>query len=333
MSKLEVSFIYWFAYYNLDSPSVRYRAKYPLDHCREKQGIGSYLVVPSYRPAPIFKFLQAYLSALFFRKKDSLIIIQRVQSNFIYARLLRILVKFQHKNTIYDLDDADYLEYKSEHILHFASKCEKVAAGSVEIAKYLSQFNKNVFHLTSPTVELGIRKKLRNPLLTVGWIGGLGGDHKTSLFQLIFPALLALPIEVKFILLGVTEKKDATLVHSYFRDCKNLTLEMPMNIDWNDERAIQLRIASFDIGIATLLNNPIQLSKSGIKAKQYLNNGVPVLSTNLPENNSVVEDGYNGFLCSSSEDFTKRILHISRMSELQYAQLSSNAWESKTLPR
>jgi hypothetical protein len=39
----------------------------------------------------------------------------------------------------------------------------------------------------------------------------------------------------------------------------------------------------------------MQLSKSGIKAKQYMNNGVPVLSSNLPENNTVVIDGFNVF--------------------------------------
>src|SRR4030067_1603790 len=110
MEKKKIEFIYWFAYYNLDSPSVRYRAKYPLEFFRKHKGVESFLVIPGYSPSKIFLFLKAYFSVLFFRRKNSLIVIQRVQSHFIYSTLLKLLVKIRIKDTVYDLDDADYLE-------------------------------------------------------------------------------------------------------------------------------------------------------------------------------------------------------------------------------
>src|SRR5688500_1190258 len=86
-----LKFIYWFAFYNPDSPSVRYRAQYPLDYFKNNYGIRSCLIIPSYKPVRILRFIRAYFSALLFRKPDSLIVIQRVSSNFIYATLLCLL--------------------------------------------------------------------------------------------------------------------------------------------------------------------------------------------------------------------------------------------------
>ena len=113
--------IYWFANYNLASPSVRYRAKYPLDYAHQHLGISSDLIMPGYQPRQILYFFRIYLKALFFLQEDELIVIQRVSSGFVYARLLQLLVRLRPSRTIYDLDDADYLKYTPSR-LHFFSK-------------------------------------------------------------------------------------------------------------------------------------------------------------------------------------------------------------------
>ncbi|HCA82641.1 MAG TPA: hypothetical protein DEP18_02560 [Flavobacteriales bacterium] len=327
---MKTQFIYWFAYYNLDSPSVRYRGKFPLDFIKEEKGIDNYFVVPSYRPKEILLFLRAYLSALFFRKRNSLIVIQRVQSNFIYARLLKLLVLVRKKNTIYDLDDADYLEINPSTLYFFAKNCERVFAGSAQIERHLSAHNSSIVFSTSPTVDLGIVKKNRNSVFTIGWIGGFGGDHKSSLIELVFPAILQMNFPVKFTIVGVRKQEDIDFINAYFSSNQIIEINTPLEIDWKDENEIQSRIVTFDIGIATLTNTELQLSKSGIKAKQYMNNGIPVLSTNLPENNTVVVDGYNGYFCSSRFDFEKRMRQFAEFSDHEYATFSVNARQSIT---
>lgn len=324
----KIGFIYWFAYYNLDSPSVRYRAKYPLEFFNEKKNVGNYLVVPSYRPKGIYLFLKAYFSALFFRKPDSLIVIQRVQSRFIYSTLLKLLVRIKKQDTVYDLDDADYLEVNPKTIYFFVKHCEKISAGSKQIEKYLSQFNKQIIHTTSPIVDLEIVKTSRNSIFTIGWIGGFGGNHKDSLIELVFPALKELNFQLKFIVLGVLKVEDVEFVKNYFKDHSNIEIEVPLEIDWQDESEIQKRIVLFDVGLATLTNSEMQLSKSGIKAKQYMNNGVPVLSTNLPENNTVVVEGVNGYFCSTTNDFKERLNQFHKMTDTDYLEFSKNARES-----
>jgi glycosyltransferase involved in cell wall biosynthesis len=324
----KLKFVYWFAHYNLQSPSVRYRGKYPLDFLKANYGIGSYFVMPGYSFGAILRFVRAYFSALFFIKSGSLIVIQRVNSNFIYANLLRLLVKIRKDNIIYDLDDADFLEYPPKSIWWFIKNCSSIVVGSNELLRNLSTFNKSVFLNTSPTPDLNIIKKNKNPILTVGWVGCFGGDHKESLLNLFFPALHNLPFKIKLVLLSVTTKSEIKFLAEYFSDFKNVSLEMPQNINWMDERSLQERIAMFDIGIATLLDNELQRSKSAFKTKQYLNNGVPVLSSDIPENNLFVEHGKNGFLCSSPADFRQRLIEIHEMDQANYSLLSTAARET-----
>jgi len=327
MRNKNIEFIYWFAYYNLDSPSVRYRAKYPLDFFRNCKGIESYLIIPGYSLSRIFLFLKAYFSALFFRRKNSLIVIQRVQSHFIYSTLLKLLIKIRNKDTVYDLDDADYLEVDPDTIYYFAKNCEKISSGSKQIGEHLSRFNNQIVFTSSPIVDLNILKKRKNSIFTIGWIG-IFKEHRESMTEIVFPALKELTFQLKLIIIGVVRTEDNEFIKTYFNDCSNIELEIPSGTDWNDEKNIQNRIASFDIGIATLTNTEMQISKSGIKAKQYLNNGIPVLSTNLPENNNVVIDCVNGYFCSSPEDFKKRIIEFYDMNETDYLCFSKRARES-----
>lgn len=321
----KLNFIYWFAYYNLNSPSVRYRGKFPLDFLKANYGVNSYFVIPGYKPSNILNFLKAYFSALLFRKPNSLIVVQRINSNFIYSNLLKFLVKARKSNTVYDLDDADYLEHPPATTYYFIKNCSVVSVGSRELQHNLSRLNKNVFLNTSPTPDLQIINEGKNGTLTIGWIGDFGGGHKQSLVNCFFPALKELPFKVKFTLLGVHKKSEYDFLSDYFRHFTNFELEVPQDIDWQNEKEIQVRISKFDIGIATLLDDELHRSKSAFKLKQYFNNGVPVLSSPIPENSHFVDEGRNGFLCETPDDFRKRIIEIKEMSPSDYNNLSTAA--------
>jgi hypothetical protein len=326
--KRKIEFIYWFAYYHLDSPSVRYRAKYPLDYAHTHLNIDSRLVIPGYTPKRILLFLKAYFSALWFRKKNSLIVIQRLRSNFIYATLLKLLVLLQRKHTVYDLDDADYLERHPPTIYYFIRNCHYVTAGSQLIRKHLLPLNPNTFHLTSPIPDLQIAKNGKSKIFTIGWVGGYAWGHKESLLRFVFPAIKNLSFPCKLILLGVTKASDRKQIRDYFQFSSKVSLQMPQEVDWNNETQLQEEISQFDIGIATLLNTPVQIAKSGIKAKQYLNVGIPVLCNDLAENNRLIRHGYNGYLCDSPLEFQRRLNQFYHMSEQVYQQFSLNALSS-----
>ena len=288
----------------------------------------SYLVIPGYSPKRIYVFLKSFISAFFFRRRNSLIVVQRVSSNFIYANLLKLLVLVRNTGTVYDLDDADYLECDPKTIYFFAENCQTISAGSMQIKHHLKKYNNRILQTTSPVVDLELIKQGKNSIFTVGWIGGFGGDQKSSLIELVFPALKLLLFKFKLIILGVNNLLDKEFIFRYFESNTNMEIEIPLDIDWNEEIAIQKRILTFDIGIATLTSKELQLSKSGIKAKQYLNNGIPVLSSNLPENNSVVIDGFNGYFCGNKKDYYDKLNLFYIMNNDEYVKFSVNARSS-----
>lgn len=321
-------FLYWFAYYGLDSPSVRYRGYYPLRFLAEKHGVKSMLVVPGYRPDRIVHFVRAYFSALFLPKPGAWAVVQRVHSNRIYSALLKILVRWGKVPVLYDLDDADYLEHPPRNIYYFMKHCTAVCVGSEALVRVARRYNDRVFLNTSPTMDLGIRKKKRNPVLHIGWIGCFGGGHKEGMVRYFFPALEQLDFPVKLTLLGVNKPEERHGLEEHFKNLKNVELLLPGDINWLDEAEVQTRIAEFDVGVATLLNNELHISKSAFKLKQYLNNGVPVLSSDLPENHRFVDDGENGYLCRTADDFRDGLLQIRRLSDEAYATLAENAVKS-----
>jgi glycosyltransferase involved in cell wall biosynthesis len=322
---MKLKFIYWFAFYNINSPTVRYRGSFPLIFFKENYGINSYLILPSYHLSMVLRFFRAYFSALFFRKKDSIIVIQSVYKNAFYSAALKLLVKLRNKHTFYDMDDADYLRYPPELIYHFINKCSAVTVGSSELLKNISKHNKNTFLITCPTTDLKIVKQGKNKVLTLGWIGDFAKVHKESMLNSFFPALVDLPFNIKLILMGVCRKEEHEFLTGYFKHFPSIEVEMPFNIDWLDEVGIQQKIATFDIGIATLLDTEFARSKSAFKLKQCLNNGVPVLSSNIAENNLFLDHGKNGYLCDTLADFRQRIIEFNEMGEAEYRVFSDNA--------
>ena len=245
-----------------------------------------------------------------------------------YAAALKWLAYVRKNKCVYDLDDADYLRYPPKTIYHFIKNCAAVTVGSAELVKNLYAFNSNTIRIPCPTPDLQIVKQKRNTLLTIGWIGDFSKGHKESLINIFFPALHNLPFKVKLIVLGVTKEAEHVFLKKYFKEYQNIVLEIPENVDWKNETDIQHRIASFDIGIATLLDTEFYRSKSAFKTKQCFNNGVPVLSSDIAENNLFIEHGKNGFLCSTPSEFKQRIIEIKQMSDEDYFMLSTNARHS-----
>ncbi len=324
-----LKFVYWFTFYGLESPTVRYRGKYPLDFLKANFGIDSYFIIPGYKWMQIWSFTKAYISALLFPKEDSLVVIQSIYSNFVYANSLKFLIKIRKRNTVFDVDDADYLRYPPGTICFFVKNCETVTVGSAELHKNLSKHNVNTVLIPCPTPDLKIVKITpKGTPLTIGWIGDFTKGHKESLLQSFFPALMDLSFPVKLVLLGVTRKNEFDFLVNYFKGFTHVEVDIPQDINWNDELEVQNRIKDFDIGIATLLDEEFYRSKSAFKTKQCFNNGIPVLSSDIPENNLFVKHGINGYLCNNPEDFKQRIIEFNEMSQERYQEFSNKARNS-----
>ena len=323
---MNIRHIYWFCYFNDSEPSVRYRAIYALKELKQQYGISYSIAFPGYKAKNIIQFLNVYFSALVFRKKKSVIVFQKIHTNRIYSFLLRILLIFRKKDTLYDIDDADYLRFPQSVIHQFMVGCSSCSVGSRTLLSYTKQFNSNSFLLTSPVIEHGKFKKKKNTIFTIGWIGYFNA-HQDNLYNLCFPVILELKFEVKIVLLGVVYEEHKKAIIDYFSGNEQIKVEMP-TIDWHNELTVYEAISEFDIGLSPLLDTEFNQAKSAFKLKQYLSCGVPVLASNIGENEHFLKNGFNGFHCNSNSEYKEKIIYINNMNEIEYMQISTNALKS-----
>lgn len=326
---MEIKHIYWFAYFNLKEPSVRYRAKFPLQQLKDKYDITFSLVYPGYDFQNLSNFLLTFFSALLFRKSNSIIVFQKIYTSGIYATALKVLLFFRPQHTLYDIDDAEHTRRPAQTIHHFMKRCSACSAGSKSLVDYIRQFNQNVFLLTSPVIDHGLTKTELEKKLTVGWIGYYGA-HRQSLTELFFPALYKIDFPLKLKLLGVADKEEEKEIKSYFKDNKNISVETPLGLDWLDEHSIYETIATFDIGVSPLIDNEFNRGKSAFKLKQCLSCGVPVFGSSVGENKTFLEDGVNGYFCDNSNDYFQKLTSLKNSPNGNYTKLSINA--KKTFP-
>lgn len=331
-----ISHIYWFSSYHPKGVSVRYRALYPLQKMAEKNGISYDLVYPGYRPVVFFRFLRVFLQVLFFRKKNSLIVFQKLYTKGLFSSAMKVLLRFRRKATLYDTDDADHLRFEPAVIHYFMKNAEACSTGSEFLVSYIKQFNQNVFFLGSPVMRHSQIKTSRNTLFTIGWIGDFGWNlketlpfsHKRSMWELVFPALKDLHFPFRFIILGVKNPADKLEIEDFFTGISNAELEIPMNLNWEDEEAIYARVKDFDIGLAPLVDHDFNKGKSAFKAKQYFSCAVPVLGSPVGENLKLIEDGSNGYFCESPADYGKRLTEFHEMSDSTYDDFQKAALNS-----
>ncbi|WNJ17639.1 glycosyltransferase [Pontibacter sp. G13] len=331
-----IEHIYWFAHYNLNCPSTRYRGLKPLEHASKQFGITYHFITPDRSLKGVLSFLRVFLSVLLFRKKNSLIAVQKVCSNGLYAKALKFLISVRNQNTLYDIDDAEYLRQGVDSLHFFLEKCESIQVGSKALQDYCLAFNQNVRIATSPVHDHGIVKKQKNPTIHIGWVGDFGNgqdvsksfSHKKSLYDLYFPFIKQISFPIKLFIIGVKNQADIPEIRSYFKSHPNIELIIPQDLDWTNDDWLFDIIKKFDIGISPLVPHPFNEAKSAFKAKQYLSCGVPTIASDVGENQHFISDGRNGFLCDTSDEFLKAVNQIANANPTEYQSLMTHSIES-----
>ena len=82
-------------------------------------------------------------------------------------------------------------------------------------------------------------------------------------------------------------------------------------LNWSEESEVK-SIQSFDVGIMPLTDGPFERGKCGYKLIQYMACGLPVIASPVGVNAHIVEQGKTGFLASSSEDWIRALVMLSR---------------------
>jgi glycosyltransferase involved in cell wall biosynthesis len=221
----------------------------------------------------------------------------------VFEWMLRFLFR---RKIIYDFDDAIWIPNVSgtNGLARFAksfwkvgSVCRwsyKIAAGNDYLAAYARRFNSNVFVIptnVNMTDRYNRMKHHNSGPVVIGWTG----SHSTLKYlDLILPVLRKLEKKYTFTFLVICDERPTfQLASLQYRP-------------WNSKTEIE-DLMQIDIGLMPLEDDPWSEGKCGFKIIQYLALGIPAVASPVGVNKTIIEEGRNGFLCTTEEEWCTRI--------------------------
>jgi glycosyltransferase involved in cell wall biosynthesis len=190
-------------------------------------------------------------------------------------------------------------------IIHGAQVSDLITVSTQHLAEVMAEQtgNDNVTVLPNhvPGWVLDIARPPR-PRPAVGWQGG--ASHGADI------GLVADPVR-RF--LKRFPGWDLELCGTDYRPTFRADADRMTYVDWvrvNDDPRGYYQTMNFDIGLAPLLSNDFNRSKSYIKALEYNALGIPVLASDVEPYRGYVKDGVNGFLIRRDHEWLKRLSEL-----------------------
>ncbi|OCX54032.1 hypothetical protein BEL04_07090 [Mucilaginibacter sp. PPCGB 2223] len=223
------------------------------------------------------------------------------------------------KRIIYDIDDLVFLKdikHENKILAFLKGKGKPIylmrnADHVITCTPYLDQiakkYNKHTTDISSTIntdAYIPVNSYNNNDRLVIGW----SGSHSTSQYlYLLKDVLLELQKTIPFKLLVMGDT-------SFY--IPGLDMEA---IAWTEEEEIKT-LQKIDIGVYPLpQNEEWVLGKSGLKALQYMSLGIPTVATNVGCNDRVIENGVDGYLVLSAQEWLDRLMALCRDPALRRA--------------
>lgn len=216
------------------------------------------------------------------------------------------LIRFLSRKIIFDFDDAIYLADKWNKSFFdkrkFTKRFERVlklsdhvVVANHNLREVASRFSKRVTVLpTSVDTDKLVPKTGRysDGKILIGWIGSPWAVRYLEPLVDIFRAISKKYKFLKFSLIGISIAPDWGIDIS----AKEWSLESELE-DLN----------SFNIGIMPLGEDEWSAGKSGYKLVQYMSVGIPCVASPVGINKEIVEEGVNGFLAKTPEEWLEKL--------------------------
>jgi glycosyltransferase involved in cell wall biosynthesis len=227
-----------------------------------------------------------------------------------------IIAKVWKKKIIYDFDDAIWIPNTSAanklaawfkcfwKVRYICKWSYKISAGNNFLCHYARQYNSNV-SLMPTCVDMEKQHKETKTHTNKKPIVGWTGSHSTLAYiDTIIDVIRALQNEIDFTFLIIANKRP------------DLNLKDWQYIEWNEATEID-DLLKMDIGIMPLEADAWSEGKCGFKIIQYLSLGIPAIASPVGVNKIILQDNFNGFLCSSPAEWRNKIKTLIEDSDLR----------------
>lgn len=310
--------------YPKEDPSVRYRYLQYRDTLRSagvklthKPFISSFLYSVKNKHKGLYVLLQLLLLDYFMMKRCLVmlflpwwydaVIVQREIVPFgppFFERWLR----FIRRRIIFDFDDAlfaypkDFLTawrrfwFDPKHTEKTIKLADEVIAGNTYLAEYARQFSK---HVTIIPTGVNVREyeamaQKQQASVVVGWTGMWSNSKYLKL--------------IKSALARAHEHADFTVKLVGGENIRSVSIpSVPVTYEvWKLERDLTA-ITSFAIGLMPLADTPWERGKCAFKIIQYFALGIPAIASPVGMNTEVIQEGVNGFLPRTEEEWASAI--------------------------
>ena len=223
------------------------------------------------------------------------------------------------RKVIYDIDDLVYLPESKSNAnklvaglkgrrkpIFLMCKADHVITCTPYLDSFVRQYNPKTTDISS-TINTGKYRSVKNysidnRKIILGW----SGSHSTSkylyLLDAVFRKLMNEGCDFKLLVMGDESFK-----------IEGIDVEA---LPWKESYEADV-IRRFDIGLYPLPDEQWVYGKSGLKALQYMAAGVPTIATAIGANFRIIENGVNGFLVKTTEEWISCIRRLSKDKELR----------------
>jgi L-malate glycosyltransferase len=211
------------------------------------------------------------------------------------------------KKLVYDIDDLVYLGNVKSKVhpivtlvkgrskpLFLMKNADRVITCTPYLDQFVRKYNSHTTDISS-TINTDLYTPKTDYSIKDEFVIGWSGSHSTAKYlHLLDDVFMDLAKDYKFKLLVMGDP-------NFFLQGVNVEA-----IPWSEEYETAV-ISKFDIGVYPLPNEEWVLGKSGLKALQYMALGVPTIATSIGTIHRIIENGQNGFLVNSMEEWKAKI--------------------------
>lgn len=217
---------------------------------------------------------------------------------------------FHRKKLIYDLDDAEW-EHSFLKTLLLVRMADIVLCGSHIILGWCKKYNIQSFLIPTAldhVVYASYADRDKSSILTVGWVGTGKGHFQDGHFDVLKKALDVAyeKIPLRFIIIGSMNYEP---LKSFFKGSLYDVVYVD-DVRWEQINSVPkvLQEYNVEVGLMFVSDTPFNRAKCAFKAIEYMASGVVAIASPVGEASILIQDGVNGFLANSADEWVKKII-------------------------